>query len=41
MYNLIHSLTGRIILTFDTLEAAIGALQAAAVPELFYVSNAI
>jgi hypothetical protein len=39
MYKLIHSLSGKIMLTFDTLEDAFRALQAAAVPALFYVSN--
>lgn len=39
MYKLIHSLSGKIILTFDTLEAAMRALQAAAVPSLFYIAN--
>jgi len=41
MYKLIHRLTGSIIQAFDTLEDAIRALQEAAVPELFYVSNSL
>jgi hypothetical protein len=40
MYKLSHKLNGKIRLTFDTLEDALRALQAAAVPALFYVSNA-
>jgi hypothetical protein len=39
MYTLRHRLTDSIILAFDTLEDAIRALQDAAVPALFYVSN--
>jgi hypothetical protein len=39
MYKLIHKMSGKIILAFDTLEDAIRALQDAAVPALFYVSN--
>jgi hypothetical protein len=40
MYHLIHSVSGRTLLTFGSLEEALLALQEAAVPELFYISNA-
>jgi hypothetical protein len=39
MYTLIHRLSHKIIARFDTLEDAIRALQDAAVPELFEVTN--
>lgn len=41
MFALVHRLTNRIIRRFDSLGDALGALQDAAVPELFYITNRI
>ena len=39
MFHLIHKVTLRSLRTYSTLEEALLALQDAAVPELFYISN--
>jgi hypothetical protein len=40
MFTLVHRFTGKALLRFLTLEEALVALQDAAVPDLFYISNA-
>jgi succinate dehydrogenase/fumarate reductase cytochrome b subunit len=39
MFILVHRFTGKALLRFLTLEEALVALQEAAVPDLFYISN--
>jgi hypothetical protein len=39
MFTLVHRFTGKALLRFLTLEEALVALQDAAVPDLFYISN--
>jgi hypothetical protein len=39
MFYLKHALTHKVLLPFSTLEEALRALQDAAIPTLFYVSN--
>jgi hypothetical protein len=41
MFILVHRFTGKALLRFPTLEEALTALQDAAVPELFYISNTV
>jgi hypothetical protein len=41
MFILVHRFTGKALLRFPTLEQALTALQDAAVPELFYIGNAV
>lgn len=39
MFKLVHKLTGATILRFDDLSEAVTALQGAAVPALYYITN--
>jgi hypothetical protein len=39
MFVLVHRFTGKALLPFGTLDEALVALQAAAVPDLFYITN--